>query len=69
MRSDASSTRFTLLLALLGGAAIGGLVVALSAPRTGRELRKTIRDAARRLSRRPEELDEVDNGTIDALFI
>jgi len=57
----------TILLALLGGAAIGAIATALITPKTGREVCSTLRTAARRLCGRPD--DPADDGPIEALFI
>ncbi len=69
IRTDTSPTQNTLLLSVLGGAAIGAIVMALITPKTGREVRHTLRIAARKLSGRADEPEEFDTGTIDALFI
>jgi len=69
-QTESSSTGTAVLLGLLGGAALGALTVALTTPKTGRELRSSLRNAALRLRRgRPTEAEDVDTGTIDALFI
>jgi len=57
----------TIILALLGGAAVGAIVTALITPKTGREVCGTLRTAARRLCGIAD--DPEDDGPIDALFI
>jgi gas vesicle protein len=61
----ASPSPDQILLALLGGAALGAIVMALVTPRTGREVRATLKTAARRLTGRSEAPDD----PIEALFI
>jgi hypothetical protein len=70
--TEYGSNRHAMLLGLLGGAALGALAVALTTPKTGRELRNTLKNAARKLrgkSLDTMDVDDVDTGTIDALFI
>jgi gas vesicle protein len=55
------------MLALLGGAALGAIVMALVTPKTGREVRGTLKAAARRL--RGKGRDDGDDEPIEALFI
>jgi gas vesicle protein len=64
----ASPSSDTILLALLGGAVVGALVMALVTPKTGREVRATLRTAGRRLSGGRDELDELED-LIEASFI
>lgn len=45
------------LLALLGGTVLGAVIMALVTPRTGRQVRATLRNTARRL-RGGEDLDD-----------
>jgi gas vesicle protein len=61
-----TSSSDKIVLALLGGVALGAVVMALVTPKTGREVRSTLRDAARRLGGAAKDLDE---GPIEALFI
>jgi len=68
-QTEASSTSTAMLLSLLGGAALGALTVALTTPKTGRELRSSLKTAARKLRGRSAEAEDPDTGTIDALFI
>lgn len=69
LRAETIPTCNTILLAVLGGAAIGAILMALTTPKTGREVRNTLRTAARRLRGKTDEPEEFDTGTIDALFI
>jgi gas vesicle protein len=69
MKTDTSYPTNTMLLSLLGGAIVGAIVLALTTPKTGREVRNTLKTAARRLTGKSEEPDELDTGTIEALFI
>jgi gas vesicle protein len=69
MKTDTSYPTNTMLLSLLGGAIVGAIVLALTTPKTGREVRNTLKTAARRLTGKSGEPDELDTGTIEALFI
>ena len=69
MHTDSSSNKNTMLFILVGGAALGALTMALTSPKSGQEVRNTLRSAARRLSGKAEGPDELDTGTIEALFI
>jgi gas vesicle protein len=69
MRLDSSSSSNRMLFTLFGGAVLGAIAVALTTPKTGQEVRDTLRTAARRLRGKSEEPEELDTGTIDALFI
>ena len=62
----ASPSSDQIVLALIGGIALGAIVMALVTPRTGRELRATLKTAARRLAGRTEAPDD---DPIEALFI
>jgi gas vesicle protein len=55
------------LLALLGGAALGAIAMALTTPKTGREVRAVLGGLNRRLRRQATE--ELDDGEVLALFI
>jgi len=46
-RLDCASNPRALLLAVLSGAACGAVAMALATPKTGREVRSTLRDALR----------------------
>jgi gas vesicle protein len=61
----ASPSSDQILLALIGGAALGAIIMALITPRTGREVRATLKAAARQLTGR----SEVPDDPIEALFI
>ena len=68
-RAESGSHACALALAILGGAAFGAVAMALATPKTGREVRRTLRRAFR--FRRP---DPVDEGTwaaedLEAMFI
>lgn len=52
VRSNANAC--TLVLAVFGGAVLGALAMALTTPKTGREVRSTLRDSMRRLGRMEE---------------
>jgi gas vesicle protein len=62
----ASPSSDKIVLALIGGVALGAIVMALVTPKTGRQLRATLKTAARRLAGRIEDLDD---DPIEALFI
>jgi gas vesicle protein len=69
VQNDSSSTNNLMLFSMIGGAVLGAVAVALTTPKTGREVRGTLKSAARRLRGRLEEPEDLDTGTIDALFI
>jgi gas vesicle protein len=69
MRPDPPSTPGTLLMLLLGGAVLGGLAMALTTPKTGREVRATLRRSLRRLGRAAADLDSLDEDPLIAMFI
>jgi gas vesicle protein len=71
MRTDTNSTGNTMLFTLLGGVVLGAVAVALTTPKTGQEVRNTLRNTVRRLRGKAQETseDELDTGTINALFI
>jgi gas vesicle protein len=64
--SPTSSSSDTIMLALLGGAALGAILMALVTPKTGREVRSTLKSAVRRLRGKG---DEGADEPIEALFI
>lgn len=43
--------------------------MALTTPKTGREVRTTLRATALRLRGKAEDTDELDSGTMEAMFI
>ncbi len=69
MRKDSPSPRGTLLLTLLGGATLGAIVMALTTPKTGREVRDTLRGTLDRLRGRMEEEDPLEVQAHEAMFI
>jgi hypothetical protein len=69
MRPASPSSPDTILLALLGAATLGAILTALFTPKTGREVRGTLRRAALRLSGRTDALDDLDDDLTEASFI
>jgi gas vesicle protein len=69
MRPDSASQPGTMLLILLGGAVLGGLTMALTTPKTGREVRATLRHSLRRLGQVVEDLDPLEEDPLTAMFI
>lgn len=69
LRTRSSLPCDKVLLSLLGGFAFGAIVVALSAPKTGREVRKTLGDVGRRLLGKPEAMDLPEDEWVEAMFI
>jgi gas vesicle protein len=55
------------LLALMGGAALGAIALILTAPKTGREVRASLRRLAQRFRNRADE--DLDDGDVLAMFI
>jgi gas vesicle protein len=68
MRQESSSNQGA-ILALLGGAALGAIVLALTTPRTGREVRQSLKSTVDRLRGRGEDLDDLADDIIEAMFI
>ncbi len=72
-QAKANPANHATLLALLGGLALGAVVTALTTPKTGQEVREKIRTTARRIRGKgtePEiEEEDLDSGTMEALFI
>jgi len=56
MNQETKSSIGTMLLTFLAGAAAGAVVVALTTPRTGPELRKDLGELPRRAKRKAAEL-------------
>ena len=56
-----------LVLALLGGAALGAIALVLTAPKSGREFRAGLRNLVQRFRNRAAE--DPDNGEVLAMFI
>lgn len=73
MQQESPSVRGTILLSLLGGAALGAIVVALTTPKTGQEVRGSLKSVVNRFRARnvdaEEALDELADELIEALFI
>ncbi|MGA2079996.1 MAG: hypothetical protein ABSH53_05210 [Holophaga sp.] len=69
MRPDPATHPGTLLLIVLGGAVLGGLAMALTTPKTGREVRAVLRSSLRRLGRAVEDLDPLEEDPLTAMFI
>lgn len=68
MSQDECSTPMgTILMTFLAGAAVGAVVVALTTPKTGAELRGDIKDVARRAKRKAGEYAEDAGGAWDDL--
>jgi hypothetical protein len=68
MNQKSSSFPVTALITLLGGATLGGLVVALTTKKSGKEFRSTLRAMGNRLLRR-NGADDADDELIRAMFI
>lgn len=64
-QEHASSSVGTLLLTFLAGAAVGAVVVALTTPRSGPELRGDLKDLARRAKRKAGEMADEASGAWD----
>jgi len=62
-------TPSTLLLSLLGGAVVGAIVMALTTPKTGQEVRATLREALQRGEDGDLDLDVLDDDRLEAMFI
>jgi hypothetical protein len=59
----------TALVTLLGGVTLGGLVVALTTNKSGKEFRSTLRAMGNRLLRRNGGADDTDDELVRAMFI
>jgi hypothetical protein len=68
-RAGSGPTSCNLTLAVLAGAALGAVVMALATPRTGREVRSTLRRALG--ARQPDPADGTgwDPEDLEAMFI
>ena len=64
-----NSIPVTALITLLGGVTLGGLVVALTTNKSGKEFRSTLRAMGNRLLRRNGEADDTDDELVRAMFI
>ena len=69
MRAESSSPRGAMLLTLLGGVTLGAVVMALTTPKTGREVRGTLKTAIDRLRGRNADDDSLDVSASEAMFI
>ena len=67
MSQETCSTMGTTLLTFLAGAAVGAVVVALTTPKTGPELRGDLKDLTLRAKRKVEGLAEDASDTWDDL--
>lgn len=65
--NNASAPIGTMLLTFLAGAAVGAVVVALTTPKSGPDLRGNLRDLARRAKFKAEDLADDASGTWDDL--
>lgn len=69
MNQNSRSSSSQILVALLGGAAIGGLAVALSSTEAGRRLRHNLMALGYRLLGRTGPEDDGDDDASRAMFI
>jgi len=67
MNDTKSSSMIPTLLTFLAGAAVGAVVVALTTPKSGPELRGDLKNAACRAKRRAEDLMDDASGSWDEL--
>lgn len=65
--NPSSSPLANMLLMFLAGAAVGAVVLALTTPKSGPELRGDIKDLARRAKRKSDELVVTASGAFDGL--
>jgi hypothetical protein len=68
-RADQRPTPCALVLTLLGGAALGAVTMALTTPRTGREVRGTLRGALLGRRAQADAGDGLDPEALEAMFI
>jgi hypothetical protein len=59
----------TVLFALLGGFTLGALTLALTTPKTGKEVRDQFRAIGSWLRNQPEEEDAEVDGSVRTLFV
>jgi len=64
-QGNTSSSMGNMLLAFLAGAAVGAVVVALTTPKSGPELRGDLKDLARRARRKAGDLADEASGAWD----
>ncbi len=69
MKQNPPSFPVAALMTLLGGVAIGGLAVALTTTKSGKEFRDSLRRVGNRLLGRSGGSDEADDDLIRAMFI
>ncbi len=67
MSQDNNSSMGPMLLTFLAGATLGALVVALTTPKSGPELRGDIKDLARRAKRKAGEMTDDAYDALDDL--
>jgi len=67
MSQESTSNIGPMLLTFLAGAAVGAVVVALTTPKSGPELRGDLKNAACRAKRRAEDLMDDASGSWDEL--
>lgn len=67
MNESKSSSMGTILMTFLAGAAVGAVVVALTTPKTGPELRGDLKDLTLRAKRRAGQLADDASDTWDDL--
>ena len=65
--NNSSSPIGNMLLTFLAGAAVGAVVVALTTPKSGPDLRGNLKDLARRAKCKAEDLADDASGTWDDL--
>jgi len=58
-----------MLITLLGGAALGAVAMALTTPKTGKEVRDRFRILANRVRGKAVTDDQADEGGMEMLFI
>lgn len=65
MQDEAKGSVSTTLLAFLAGAAIGGLVVALTTPKRGEDLRADLNGLGRRMKEKAEDVLDSMSGKFE----
>jgi gas vesicle protein len=69
MNPKTDSFSGTMFLALLGGATLGAIAMALTTPKTGKEVLGMLKSLTNRLNARGRELDQYDDEDPIAMFI
>lgn len=69
MNQKNSSFPALTLVTLLGGLTLGGLVVALTTNKSGKEFRRTLKAMGNRLLRRGRGAEDSDDELVRAMFI